>query len=252
MAAFTRSCFRSRAALAVVSLWLGACKTATPPPEAPKPAVEVAEPTPASAPAEESASARVPTQCDVEEPFCVPAASFAEDVCRGQHAELALHFFGPKTPWKRAYVLRAFKAWHVGSRSDLRELRAGEEVILLTGGGKGSAGGIQDAAGRGFDALRWDGTCVSLMEDELSFHKPVGAVPANIDMKALMPEFRSVLMEERPIVQLSGSTAKLCEPSNADKEPGKSKCELARRQLSQVIAQVIGKGKPLPPLSNGY
>lgn len=147
---------------------------------------------------------------------------------------------------------RAFKAWHVGSRSDLRELRAGEEVILLTGGGKAKPGAIQDAAGRGFDALRWDGTCVSLMEDELSFQKPAAAVPANIDMKALMPEFRSALLEERPIEQLSGSTAKLCEPALADKEPGKSKCELARRQLSQVIAQVITKGKPLPPLANGY
>mgnify|MGYP000996583816 CR=1 FL=1 len=126
----------------------------------------------------EAASAP-PDRCDQSEPFCLPPATFAEDVCRGQHAELALHFFGPKTPWKRAYVLRAFKAWHVGSRSDLRELRAGEEVILLTGGGKAKPGGIQDAAGRGFDALRWDGTCVSLMEDELSFQRPAAAVPAN-------------------------------------------------------------------------
>lgn len=237
--------------LIALALLLAACADAPPPAAprapAPDPAPPVAgRPEPAAG---EPVASSPPDACDHTEPFCLPAASFADEVCRGQHAELALHFFGPKTPWKRAYVLRAFKAWHVGSRSDMRELKAGEEVILLTGGGKGGA--ITDA-GRGFDALRWDGTCVSLMEDELSFRKPPSAVPANIDLKALDPTFRSALVEERQIEQASSSTSKMCEPGKAEKEPARSKCEMARRQLSQLIAQTIGRGKELPPLSRGF
>ena len=74
----------------------------------------------------------LPSACVDGGSMCTVPVDFAERLCRGLYPEVALHLFGPKTPWKRAFLLRSFKAWHVGSRSDLRELRTGEEVIILS------------------------------------------------------------------------------------------------------------------------
>ena len=170
--------------------------------------------------------------------------AFAERLCSGTYPEVALHLFAPKTPWKRAYLQRAFKAWHVGGRGELRDLRAGEEVLIV----KRGTGAGQELGGQAFDVLRWDGTCVSLMEDEISFRRPSSAVPANIPFKKLEPSFQSAFAEEKQIELLRADQVRLCDAPAAEKEPGKSKCELSRRQLSLAIAQSVGKGKTLPPV----
>lgn len=206
-------------------------------------AAPVAEPAPIPI-AEEARS--LPDSC-VDGPMCTFPAEFAERLCSGSHPEVALHLFAPKTPWKRAYLQRSFQAWHVGSRSELRELRSGEEVIIVSAP-KGRAGGMQ-IGGQGFDVLRWDGTCVSLMEDELSFKKPPASVPANIPFKKLDRSYQTAFSQEKQVELLRAQEQRTCEAPGADKEPAKSKCELARRQLSLAIAQVVAKGKSLPDLA---
>ncbi len=218
---------------------------AIPAPPAPT-MVEVAAADAAKAKAEERV---LPTSCEGSA-LCTPPIDFAERLCAGVHLEVALHLFAPKTPWKRAYLQRAFKAWHVGGRGELRDLRAGEEVIIVKTAQGAAQGGGADLGGQAFDVLRWDGTCVSLMEDELSFRRPPAAVPANIPWKKLEPAFQSAFAAD-PQVELSrASQVRICEGAAAEKEPGKTKCELARRQLSLAIAQSVGRGQKLPPLSS--
>jgi hypothetical protein len=221
----------------VGALSVASCASAAPPPK-------VDEPPPAPEPKADERS--LPTSCG-DGPVCVPPKEFAERVCAGTYPELALHMFAPKTPWKRAYVLRAFQAWHVGGHGDMRELKANEEVLILSvgrGGGEGQLGG------KAFDVFRWDGTCVSLMEDEITFQKPSGAVPANIAWKKLDPNHQAVFAGDRGIESLRATQSKLCESPAAEQEPGKTKCELSRRQLSQAMAQLVARGKALPELSS--
>ncbi|MBK6519931.1 MAG: hypothetical protein IPM79_33925 [Polyangiaceae bacterium] len=233
--------------LAIVHLGCGGTSSAPPP----KPAAALVEaapvtaPEPVAAPTPEEARS-LPDAC-VDGPMCTFPSEFAERLCSSAHPEVALHLFAPKTPWKRAYLQRSFQAWHVGGRGELRELRSGEEVIIVSAP-KGQSGGMQ-IGGQGFDVLRWDGTCVSLMEDELSFRKPPAAVPANIPFKKLDRSFQTAFSQEKQIEMLRASEQRTCEAPGAEKEPGKSKCELARRQLSLAIAQVVAKGKALPELS---
>lgn len=200
----------------------------------------------ASAPEPPEAERKLPEAC-VEGPTCEMPAEFGERLCAGSQPEVALHLFAPKTPWKRLYLRRSFKAWHVGGRGELRELRAGEEVIVVSVP-KTSGTGMQ-IGGQAFEVLRWDGTCVSLMEDEISTKRPSNAVPANIPWKDLETSYRATFKEEKAIELAQSVQQRLCESPNVDKEPGKSKCELARRHLSLTIAQSVGKGKALPPLS---
>ncbi len=234
--------------LALAAVLVAGCGAPAAPPAA----------TPASAPREDApvvalgAEDRAPPEerslpeaCE-EGAVCTPPAAFAERLCSGTYPEVALHLFAPKTPWKRAYLQRAFKAWHVGGRGEMRDLRAGEEVIIV----KRGTGAGQELGGQAFDVLRWDGTCVSLMEDEISFRRPPAAVPANIPFKKLEPSFQSAFVEEKKIELLRADHVRLCEAPAAEKEPGKTKCELSRRQLSLAIAQSVGKGKTLPPLTS--
>ena len=207
------------------------------------PAIKAAAPTAAASTSADEPLRALPTSCaDGEGAVCTLPTDFGERLCAGAHPDVALHLFGPKTPWKRVYLQKSFQAWHVGGRGDMRELRAGEEVLVVKTG-RGDLTG-----GQAFDVLRWDGTCVSLMEDEISFRKPPTAAPANIPWKQLQPEFQSAFAAEKPIEGLRANQVKLCEDPAAGKEPGKSKCELARRQLSLAIARAVAKGKVLPEL----
>ncbi len=225
---------------------------ASAPAERPEPVREAASPPPierAAAPeppaAIEAEVARsLPAACE-DGPICTLPAEFASRLCAGVYPEVALHLFAPKTPWKRAYLQRSFKAWHVGGRGDLREVRTGEEVIIA----RANRGDSTDLGGRAFDVLRWDGTCVSLMEDEISFRKPSPAAVANIAWKKLEPAYQSAFFEDRHLASLRAAQSRACEGADAQKEPGKSKCELATRQLSVAIAQLVGSGKALPPLA---
>lgn len=241
---------RSIAVLVVVARAVAGCAASggEPAKRAPEPVdvapVEAAAAQPAPPPPDERT---LPTAC-AEGPLCTLPADFAQRLCAGSYPEVALHLFAPGTPWKRAYLQRSFKAWHVGGRGDLREVRSGEEVIILTAGS--TDGQKLQIGGQAFDVLRWDGTCVSLMEDELSFRKPPAAAVANITWKKLDPAFQSALSEERHIESLREAQLRICESKAADSEPGKSKCELARRQLSLAIAQAVGRGKALPPLAS--
>jgi hypothetical protein len=238
-------------ALASVALVHSGCGAA-PPPAAPRVAADPSSSAPPSAaPAEadaaDSGQAReLPSTC-AEGPICLPPPDFAERLCARPYPEAALHLFGPKTPWKRVYLQRSFQAWHVGGHGELRELHRGEEVLVLAAG-KTGGGGMQ-VGGRSFEVFRWDGTCVSLMEDELEFNRPPAAAPANIPLKKLDPDFQAALAEDKRIKALRTNQERLCEGPVAEKEPGKTKCELARRSLSLAIAQAVGRGAPLPPLS---
>jgi len=198
--------------------------------------------------AEPAAAERVLPSACTEGVVCVPPRDFATRLCAGLFPEVALHMFAPKTPWKRAYLLRSFQAWHVGGHGDMRELRANEEVLIISAQRMGA--GVQGLGGQPYDVLRWDGTCVSLMEDELSFKKPAAAVPANIAWKKLDPAFQSLLAEEKNVEMLRATEVRTCDTKSALQEPGKSKCEMARRQVSLAIAQSVGRGKVLPALSS--
>ena len=245
----TRSIALASLALASTALIHSGC--GAPPPAAPRvaSAPSGAAPPPPAAPqeaVESGATRELPSTC-AEGPICLPPPDFAERLCARPYPEAALHLFGPKTPWKRVYLQRSFQAWHVGGHGELRELHRGEEVLVVTAG-KTGGGGMQ-IGGRAFGVLRWDGTCVSLMEDELEFRRPPAAAPANIALKKLDPDFQAVFAEDKRIQALRTTQERLCAAPAAEKEPAKTKCELARRQLSLAIAQAVGKGASLPPLS---
>ncbi|MBL8742050.1 MAG: hypothetical protein JNK04_13175 [Myxococcales bacterium] len=200
------------------------------------PAAAMIEVTPA-------APAALPTACAAGSGCSLPT-DFGERLCRGSYPEVALHLFAPTTPWKRAYLRKSFQAWHVGGRGEMRELRTSEEVLVVN---EKAGAGAGLGMGGAFEVLRWDGSCVSLMEDEISFHKPSAAIPANIEWKKLDESMKTALGAEREISELRNAWTKTCDGPAAEREPGRSKCELALRRFSLAIAQSIGRGKVLPP-----
>jgi len=236
------------AAVAWFSMFAASCGTPKPIPVVVAPVSEAPSEPPTVNPVEETKEPDhvLPTTCS-DGPMCVPPKEFASRICGGSYPEAALYMFAPKTPWKRAYLQRSFQAWQVSGRGDMRELHTNEEVLILTvnrGGGDG-----MQLGGRAFDVLRWDGTCVSLMEDEISFRRPPAAVPANIVWKNLEPSFQAAFAQDKGIDALRAAQARTCDSPSVNREPQKSNCEIAREQLSMAIAQSVGRGSALPALS---
>ena len=58
---------------------------------------------------------------------------------------------------------------------------------------------------------------------------------------------KSALGAEKEVLELRNAWTRTCDDPSAEREPGKSKCELALRRFSLAIAQSIGRGKVLPP-----
>lgn len=238
---------------ASLALWLAAgcaasaapAVTPTAPTEAPAPPEPaVAEDIP-SEPAEAKEPPReMPTSCASEGEVCTPPADFAERLCRTSYPDIALALFHKSAPWTRAYVRANLEAWYASARrSRPHQLRYAEEVIVIANRRpKNSAFSV--SGGGSYDVVRWDGTCVSLMAGELSFHRPATPDVAPIRWTRLDSQTTELLSKDRKIALRNDKRREACNGSEA---PGGSRCERAEALLSQIIAEYVRSGGELPP-----
>lgn len=92
-----------------------------------------------------------------------------------------------------------------------------------------------------YDVLRWDGSCVSISEGEMTTKKPPAPKTAVVPWKRLDPTARRALLASPPVKQSSDAADKAC--SSSDDEA----CEKRVRVLSSAIANHVRAGGALPP-----
>src|SRR5256885_6940989 len=142
----------------------------------------------AAVPAEEPAAPEsIPSECGDEgalgkDKLCLPSGSYAKKLCGGIYPEVALGLFAKGTPFTRVYLAGDVDAWNAsGGLTHRARLAFDEEVIVLAKHAPGGSGGIvMTGMQASFDVLRWDGTCVSVMEGELTTKRPPAAKPAAV------------------------------------------------------------------------
>jgi hypothetical protein len=133
------------------------------------------------------------------------------------------------------------EAWYTGSRlASPSELVLDEEVIVLESRAGGS-GGMQVVGAGSYDVLRWNGVCVSVMADEVTFAKPPVARVAPIEWKRLTHEIRDALRRNAAVKWRHEAQRRQCE---ADTDA--PRCTDATRSLSQSIADFVRKGGEVP------
>jgi hypothetical protein len=223
---------------------------ATPPAE-PVPAAPVAEAAEAAAPSAEAKAnssegpITVPTECVKSGRFCLPEQKFSKRMCNAGSPSLALYLFGNGFGYTRGYLTRKTQAWNAaGGASDNTFLEFDEEVLLLVERG-GDAGGMQvSGAGGGYEALRWNGLCVTLAKEEVTLDKPPAPKAAKVEWRFLDDNVQAALRENSTIN--SAVTKRRQECKGAVSGDVSMTCVKADDRLTQVLVEYLRKGGKVP------
>jgi hypothetical protein len=203
--------------------------------------------------AEETAA--LPTTCGAEgaikdTKLCMPERTYAKKLCGGTYPEVALGLFGKGTPFTRIYLAGDVEAWNAsGGRAHRAKLAFDEEVLVLSKHGAAATGGIvMTGAQASYDVLRWDGTCVSVMEGEVTTRRPPTPKPAEITFSRLEETTRRALLATPKVKTTYEAVGKACSAaaSMTATAADKKSCEKADRAFSLAIVEAIRSGASLP------
>lgn len=193
-------------------------------------------------PAKDPSARLVPKDCKQEGDLCLPPAAFVKELCAGYYPDVALQMFGPSAPFTRGYLTRNTEAWNAsGGASSSGTLVFDEEVIVLTRREPATSGVIVSGSTGSYDVMRWDGSCASLMGEELTLKRPPSAKAAPISWKSLSQPMREALSKDERIEALDSERRRECKGVSFGEVS--KKCETADRALvNKVIAYVRGGG----------
>lgn len=201
-------------------------------------------PSPAEiAPAPES----IPSACEAESTvkdakLCVAPKAFTKKLCSGVYPEVALAMFSKSTPWTRLWLSGDVDAWNAsGGLTHRAKLAFDEEVVVLSKHGAAQSGGIvMTGSMASYDVLRLDGTCVSVMEGELTTRRPPVPRPAPVPFRRLEEPTRHALLAAPKLETKYAAVEKACNTGD------KKSCEKAEKALSQAVLDHVKSGAALP------
>lgn len=198
----------------------------------------------ASSPAEAEA-AGIPTQCGKQGDICTPPKAFVDRLCQGVYPNVALVMFRGGTPWTRAYLTRKTEAWNAsGGASVAGYLEFDEEVLVLKHRGAPKGGMQVSGAGGGYEALRWNGACVTLAAEEVTLRQPPQPKYPRIEWKWIDDGLREALKEDKSVWDAYLAFRKECKGVTMGKVS--KKCITADAKLGDEIVRYIVGGGELP------
>jgi hypothetical protein len=200
--------------------------------------------------------APLPTTCGADgsikdTKLCLPDAAYAKKLCSGVYPEVALGLFGKGTPWTRIYLAGDVEAWNAsGGRTHRAKLAFDEEVLVLGKHGAAAGGGIvMTGAQASYDVLRWDGTCVSVMEGEITTRRPPAPKPAEVAFSRLEETTRHALLAAPKVKSTHDALFKACSAlsSPSATTTDKKSCEKADKAFSMAIVETVRTGTAALP-----
>jgi len=212
-------------------------------PEAPSAASPAASAEAKSGAAPEPIS--VPTGCVKSGRFCLPDQKFSKRMCNASSPSLALYLFGNGFGYTRGYLTRKTQAWNAaGGASDNTFLEFDEEVLLLVERG-GDTGGMQvSGAGGGYEALRWNGSCVTLAKEEVTLDKPPAPKAAKVEWRFLDDNVQAALREDSTINAAVSKRRQECK--GAVSGDVSLACVKADDRLTRALVDYLRKGGKVP------
>src|SRR5262249_4353327 len=100
-------------------------------------------------------------------------------------------------------------------------------------------------AGGGYDVLRWDGTCASLSDEEVTTKSPPKAKHAKIPWKSLDEAVKSALVTDDRVGKVVVERKKECKGATMGEVS--IKCVKADDMLSVVVVDFVRNGGSVPP-----
>jgi len=202
-------------------------------------------------------SAAVPRSCpapsaatedsDAADAKCHPPRNFVERLCAGTYPGVALVMFGAGSPWDRAYLRGESKAWTTAPGAQDQDRLARDEEVLVLQGEQQSKGGVQvtSSSGASYYALRWNGSCVKLTEEEITRQAPwnKGIAPP-LDWNYLDDNLQEALKANDAIKQTSIARKKECRGARMGSKP--PACAKLDKKLNDLIVAHLRGGATLP------
>jgi hypothetical protein len=193
----------------------------------------------------------IPTECTkVDHDLCVPPRKYIKKLCAGDYPNVALYMFQSGMPWTRGWLSHETKAVNAsGGGSTGDKMPPDEELIVLRKFEGQSPGGIQVSGNNGgFDAMRWDGTCVTLDASELYFGDAPNRVKnARIIWARIEYDIREKLKEDNDTIRKTFIEYKgACKGVTVGKVS--AECEKLDGVLSRTLAEElrVNGGFPVP------
>lgn len=186
----------------------------------------------------------VPTKCFKAGATCSPDPKFVKRLCNGKFPSLGLYLFS-NPAWTRGYLTRRTQAWNAsGGASDSGWVEFDEEVLILYAR-VADAGGMQvSGAGGSYDALRWDGSCVTLQSEEVTMSKaPAPKYPA-IDFRYLDDDTQEALRKDDKVNK--AWQARRAECKGATSGDVSLKCVKADDALTKSVIGFVRGGGNIP------
>jgi hypothetical protein len=162
---------------------------------------------------------------------------------------VALNLFGKSSPFTRVYLAGDVEAWNAsGGRTHRAKLAFDEEVIVLAKNGAAAMGGIvMTGAQNSYDVLRWDGSCVSVMDGELTTKRPPAPKPSELAFSRLEEPTRHALLATPKVKSTHLALGKACAISaTSTTAKDRKACEKADKAFALAIAESIRSGASLP------
>jgi hypothetical protein len=229
------------------SLLLASCGGTPPPPPEAAPA-PVASAAPAPAAEEDKTLGKIPTACaEAGAKVCVPPAAFVKRLCSGFFPDVALAMLGKGTPWQRGYLrVKSVEAWYAsGGVSSAEKIVFDEELVIVAHREAATGGVVVSGAGGSYDVLRWDGSCASLQEDEVSLKPSPSPKSAKIPWKSLDDKVKEALLADDKIGKAYADRRKECK--GATMGDVSIKCVKADDLVSVLVVDYVRRGGAVPP-----
>jgi hypothetical protein len=196
------------------------------------------------APAASAPSEGVPTKCFKSGAVCSPDPAFVKRLCNGKYPSVGLYLFS-NSAWTRGYLTRRTQAWNAsGGASDSGWVEFDEEVLILYAR-KADTGGMQvSGAGGSYDALRWDGSCVTLQSEEVTMSKAPAPKNPPIDFRYLDDDTQEALRKNEKVNSAWLDRRKECKGATSGEVS--LKCVKADENLTKTVIGYVRGGGSIP------
>src|SRR5262249_51517771 len=143
----------------------------------------------------------LPASCAKQENgVCTPDEDFASRMCDANYPDAALALFAKDSPFTRLYLRGDVDGWNAdGGLSARAKLVFDEEVLALKRRAPKTTGMVINGGGAGYLVMRWDGTCFTLEDGELTQRHPPAAKASSIQWRYLSDRTRDALLADATV-----------------------------------------------------
>ena len=189
----------------------------------------------------------IPKSCagkSADDALCLPDATFVKRLCNASYPDTALVLMTKDSTFTRAYMKGDVDGWNAdGGASTRAHLYFDEEVLVLKKRAAPTNGIVVGASG-GFLVMRWDGSCFTLDDGEVTTKKPPAMKHGPIPWRAYSERTKEALLKNPRILAAFQRRGKECK--GASTGTVSLACEKADAALSESVVAEVRAGMAIP------